>query len=72
MLLPRAAWYHAGQEIESLWQEYEDGKSPEALMVKDFDKVLFLTSCRCCGYLTFNSWCMTMTRDIHRACSIDV
>lgn len=29
----------AGQEIEALWQEYEDGKSPEALMVKDFDKV---------------------------------
>lgn len=29
----------AGQEIESLWQEYEDGKSPEALMVKDFDKL---------------------------------
>ncbi len=29
----------SGQEIEALWQEYEDGKSPEALMVKDFDKV---------------------------------
>lgn len=29
----------AGQEVEVLWQEYEDGKSPEALMVKDFDKV---------------------------------
>lgn len=29
----------AGQEVEALWQEYEDGKSPEALMVKDFDKV---------------------------------
>ncbi len=28
-----------GQEIEALWQEYEDCKSPEALMVKDFDKV---------------------------------
>lgn len=29
----------AGQEIEALWQEYEDGRSPEALMVKDFDKL---------------------------------
>ncbi|KAL3154414.1 hypothetical protein ABBQ32_013886 [Trebouxia sp. C0010 RCD-2024] len=29
----------AGEEIEALWQEYEDGKSPEALMVKDFDKL---------------------------------
>ena len=29
----------SGQEIEALWQEYEDGRSPEALMVKDFDKV---------------------------------
>ncbi|DBB03901.1 TPA: hypothetical protein ACH3X1_012987 [Trebouxia sp. C0004] len=29
----------AGQEIEALWQEYEDGNSPEALMVKDFDKL---------------------------------
>ena len=28
-----------GHEIEALWQEYEDGRSPEALMVKDFDKV---------------------------------
>ena len=28
-----------GQEIEALWQEYEDGRSPEALMVKDFDEV---------------------------------
>lgn len=30
---------NSGQEIEALWQEYEDGKSPEALIVKDFDKV---------------------------------
>ena len=29
----------SGREIEALWQEYEDGKSPEALMIKDFDKV---------------------------------
>ena len=35
---PQCAVY-AGQEVEILWQEYEDGKSPEALMVKDFDKV---------------------------------
>ena len=30
---------YTGQEVEELWQEYEDGNSPEALMVKDFDKV---------------------------------
>ena len=34
----------AGQEVEALWQEYEDGKSPEAIMVKDFDKVGLTTS----------------------------
>lgn len=28
----------AGQEVEALWQEYEDGQSAEAVMVKDFDK----------------------------------
>lgn len=31
--------WHAGQEIEALWQEYEDGQTAEAVMVKDFDKV---------------------------------
>lgn len=30
---------YAGQEVQALWQEYEGGKTPEALMVKDFDKV---------------------------------
>ncbi|KAF7722320.1 HD domain-containing protein 2 [Apophysomyces ossiformis] len=26
------------KEIQGLWQEYEDGKTPEALFVKDLDK----------------------------------
>jgi putative hydrolase of HD superfamily len=26
------------QEITSLWQEYEDAATPEALLVKDLDK----------------------------------
>ena len=29
----------AGQEVEELWQEYEAASSPEAMLVKDFDKV---------------------------------
>lgn len=28
-----------GEEIEALWHEYEQGQSPEARLVKDFDKV---------------------------------
>lgn len=28
----------AGQEVEALWQEYEDGQTAEAMLVKDFDK----------------------------------
>ncbi|XP_064382810.1 5'-deoxynucleotidase HDDC2-like [Halichondria panicea] len=27
-----------GEEMYQLWQEYEDGKSPEAIVVKDLDK----------------------------------
>ena len=29
----------SGQEVEELWQEYEAASSPEAMLVKDFDKV---------------------------------
>lgn len=29
----------AATEIESLWREYEAGTTPEAAVVKDFDKV---------------------------------
>jgi len=29
----------AGDDIESLWNEYERGKTPEASLVKDFDKL---------------------------------
>ena len=29
----------AGKEVEELWQEYEAASSPEAMLVKDFDKV---------------------------------
>lgn len=29
----------AGKEIELLWQEYEQAQTPEARLVKDFDKV---------------------------------
>nr|QKY15300.1 Hd domain-containing protein 2-like (HD2) [Polytomella parva] len=28
-----------GSEVEELWLEYEEGKSPEALLVKDLDKI---------------------------------
>lgn len=27
-----------GQEVQALWQEYEDNQTAEAVMVKDFDK----------------------------------
>ena len=29
----------SGQEVEELWQEYESATTPEAMLVKDFDKV---------------------------------
>ncbi len=29
----------AGDEIEQLWHEYEEAATPEANLVKDFDKV---------------------------------
>ena len=35
----------AGEEIEELWHEYEQGQTPAAQLVKDFDKVLRLPSC---------------------------
>lgn len=31
----------AGQELVELWLEYEDCSSPEARVVKDFDKCVF-------------------------------
>lgn len=30
---------YAGDDIEQLWHEYEDASTPEANLVKDFDKV---------------------------------
>lgn len=38
------------REVEALWHEYEDGATPEALLVKDFDKVRNLV--RICTYNT--------------------
>ena len=29
----------SGQKLKDLWQEYEDGTSPEAKLLKDLDKV---------------------------------
>ncbi len=34
----------AGEEIEELWREYEQGLTPAAQLVKDFDKVLRVSS----------------------------
>ncbi len=34
----------AGSEIQELWQEYEAGQTPEANLVKDFDKVCVVIS----------------------------
>lgn len=31
-------WSEQAQEISGLWEEYEDASTPEALLVKDFDK----------------------------------
>ena len=31
----------SAEEMESLWREYEAGSTPEAAIVKDFDKVCF-------------------------------
>lgn len=33
------ACHATGEEIEQLWHEYEQGTSPAAQLVKDFDKV---------------------------------
>ena len=30
---------HAAAEVKELFEEYEAGQTPEALLVKDFDKV---------------------------------
>ena len=38
--LRRAAWlFDAGQELQDLWQEYEQGSTEEAQLLKDIDKV---------------------------------
>lgn len=34
--------YALADQIHSLWQEYEDGQTPEARMVKDLDKTEML------------------------------
>lgn len=39
---------HTGQELVELWLEYEDCSSPEARVVKDFDKCVAFFSCRLC------------------------
>lgn len=38
---PTVLWLlrYAGKEVEELWHEYESASSPEAQLVKDFDKV---------------------------------
>lgn len=41
----------AGEEIEQLWHEYEQGQTPAAQMVKDFDKVLLLSEKLTSSYL---------------------
>lgn len=38
----RCSFVCQGASISSLWQEYEDGQTPEAKLVKDFDKVVCL------------------------------
>jgi putative hydrolase of HD superfamily len=46
-------WTAQAQEISSLWEEYEAAATPEALLVKDFDKfemivqALEYEQCRC-------------------------
>jgi hypothetical protein len=35
----------AGTTMRSLWQEYEDAQTPEAKLVKDFDKAGFTSAC---------------------------
>lgn len=41
----RALLTPAGDEVEALWHEYEQGQSPEARLVKDFDKVTSAAGC---------------------------
>ena len=36
---PESVGVFAGQDIRELFEEYEAGSTPEALLVKDFDKV---------------------------------
>lgn len=46
------------QEIVDLWQEYEDAKTPEALLVKDLDKFEMIVQAleyeKCKYKLTYN------------------
>ena len=35
----------AADEMEALWHEYEQGQTPEAKLVKDFDKVRIVLYC---------------------------
>ena len=37
--LPRSILPCAASEVKELFEEYEAGETPEALLVKDFDKV---------------------------------
>ncbi len=42
----------AAKDVEALWREYEGASSPEALLVKDFDKVEMIVTvgCWCWGW----------------------
>ena len=40
---------NAGAEIEALWHEYEAGATPEAQLVKDFDKARALWFRQACS-----------------------
>jgi putative hydrolase of HD superfamily len=53
-------WTAQAQEIFSLWEEYEVAATPEALLVKDFDKfemimqALEYEQCKIVSILSFN------------------
>lgn len=45
-MLGAAAWAAVGADLEALWTEYEECSSPEALLVKDLDKLEMILQAR--------------------------
>ena len=61
--IPSDRWFlhSAGKEVEELWHEYESASSPEAQLVKDFDKARSLNAAIFWSAVTDTSRARTVT-----------